>query len=129
MPNIDYIACHIKRIKVLTPSSVFAVPVAELAIGMMISLARGIHTAHGNFVKGKELYGLEGYTGSELISGTELGFIGFGNLGKAIYTLIQGFKPTIRVFDPWLTSSYLFRVRVVPANLEKVLSKLNRTNY
>jgi len=71
----------------LTPSSVFAVPVAELAIGMMISLARGIHTAHGDFVNGEELYGLEGNTGSELISGKESGFFGFGDLGKAIYTL------------------------------------------
>jgi len=123
MPNIDYAACHLKGIRVLTPSSVFAVPVAELAIGMMISLARGIHTAHGDFLNGKELYGLEGNTESELISGTEIGFIGFGDLGKAIYPLIQGFRPTIRVFDPWLTSSYLLREGVLPASLEEVLSK------
>ena len=39
LPNIDYQTCHRKGIKILTPSSVFALPVAELAIGMMISLA------------------------------------------------------------------------------------------
>ena len=122
LPNIDYRACNLKGIKILTPSSVFAVPVAELAIGMMISLARGIHTAHRDFLNGKELYGLDGNTDSELITGTEVGFIGFGDLGKAIYSLIKSFRPTIRVFDPWLTSSYLLREGVLPASLEEVLS-------
>ena len=63
-PNIDYQFCFGRGIRVLTPSSVFSVPVAEIAIGMLLSLARGIHSAHGDFVKGKELYGLEGNTES-----------------------------------------------------------------
>ena len=96
---------------------------AEIAIGMLLSLARGIHSAHGDFVKGKELYGLEGNSESELISGTDLGFIGFGDLGKAIHKLLQGFSPTIRVFDPWLTESYLLRRAILPASLEEVLAK------
>jgi len=66
---------------------------------------------------------LESNTESELISGTDLGFIGFGDLGKAIHKLLQGFNPTIRVFDPWLTESYLLREGVVPASLEEVLAK------
>ena len=123
MPNIDYEFCFGNGIRVLTPSSVFSVPVAEIAIGMLLSLARGIHSAHGDFVKGNELYGLAGNTESELICGTDLGFIGFGDLGKAIHKLLQGFSPTIRVFDPWLTESHLLREGVVPASLEEVLAK------
>ena len=123
MPNIDYEFCFGNGIRVLTPSSVFSVPVAEIAIGMLLSLARGIHSAHGDFVKGNELYGLAGNTESELICGTDLGFIGFGDLGKAIHKLLQGFNPTIRVFDPWLTESHLLREGVVPASLEEVLAR------
>ncbi|MBC8259708.1 MAG: dehydrogenase [SAR324 cluster bacterium] len=123
MPNIDYQFCFSKGIRVLTPSSVFSMPVAEIAIGMLLSLARGIHSAHGDFVKGKELYGLAGNAESELISGAELGFIGFGDLGKAIHKLLQGFRPTIRVFDPWLTESFFLSEGVVPARLEEVLAK------
>jgi len=122
MPNIDYQFCFSRGIRVLTPSSVFSVPVAEIAIGMLLSLARGIHSAHGDFVKGKELYGLAGNTESELISGAELGFIGFGDLGKAIHKLLQGFRPNVRVFDPWLTESFLLGEGVVPASLEEVLA-------
>ena len=123
LPNIDYQTCHRKGIKILTPSSVFALPVAELAIGMMISLARGIHTAHIDFLGGKEKYGLESNTESELISRTDIGFIGFGDLGRSIHQLLKGFRPNIRVFDPWLTKSYLFREGVNPASLEEVLVK------
>ena len=121
LPNIDYQTCHRKGIKILTPSSVFALPVAELAIGMMISLARGIHTAHADFLGGNEKYGLESNTGSELISRSDIGFIGFGDLGKSINNLLRGFRPNVRVFDPWLTKSFLFREGVNPASLEEVL--------
>ena len=123
MPNIDYQFCFSRGIRILTPSSVFSIPVAEIAIGMLLSLARGIHSAHGDFVKGKELYGLEGNTESELISETDLGFVGFGDLGKGIHKLLQGFSPTIRVFDPWLTESYLLRKGIIPASLEEVLAR------
>jgi len=123
LPNIDYQICQRKGIKILTPSMVFALPVAELAIGMMISLARGIHTSHIDIQGGKEKYGLESNTGSELIYQTDIGFVGFGDLGRSIHQLLKGFRPKIRVFDPWLTKSYLFREGVKPSSLEEVLKK------
>jgi lactate dehydrogenase-like 2-hydroxyacid dehydrogenase len=50
LPNVDYEACFQRGIHVIAPSSVFAAPVAEIGLGMALSLARGIHTgAHGDF--------------------------------------------------------------------------------
>ena len=123
LQNIDYEFCHKNGIKILTPSSVFALPVAELAIGMMISLARGMHSAHIDFLNGNEKYGLDGNLDSEIIYGSNIGFIGFGDLGKSIKRLLAGFNPKILVYDPWLTKIFLHREGVHPASLEEVLSK------
>ena len=122
LPNVDYEACFQRGIHVIAPSSVFAAPVAEIGLGMALSLARGIHTAHGDFVAGQELYGLEGNGEAELLAGAEVGFVGFGDLGRALHKLLAGFQPRIRAFDPWLSDGALERFGVTPASLDEVLS-------
>jgi phosphoglycerate dehydrogenase-like enzyme len=108
---------------VVAPSSVFAAPVAEIGLGMALSLARGIHTAHGDFVAGRELYGLEGNHEAELLAGADVGFVGFGDLGRALNKLLAGFQPKVRAFDPWLPDGVLDRLGVTPASLDEVLAK------
>ena len=88
---------------------------------MALSLARGIHSGHGEFVAGREKYGLEGNAEAELLMGTDIGFIGFGDLGRALFPLLSGFRPKVRVFDPWLPDGYLVRAGVEPATLDEVL--------
>ena len=122
-PNVDYEACFQRGIHVIAPSSVFAAPVAEMGLGMALSLARGIHTAPGDFVVGKELYGLDGNQEAELLAGSDVGFVGFGDLGRAVHKLLAGFQPKIRAFDPWLSDGALTRLGVEPASLDDVLSK------
>jgi phosphoglycerate dehydrogenase-like enzyme len=121
LPNIDYEACFSRGVHVIAPSSVFAAPVAEMAVGMALSLARGLHSSHGDFLKGQELYGLDGNHTAELLAGANVGFIGFGDLGRATYKLLSGFNPTVRVFDPWLPEGVLERLGVIPASLDDVL--------
>ena len=123
LPNVDYETCFQRGIHVVAPSSVFAAPVAEIGLGMALSLARGIHTAHGDFVAGRELYGLEGNQEAELLAGSDVGFVGFGDLGRAVHKLLAGFQPKIRAFDPWLPDGALERLGVIPASLDEVLSK------
>lgn len=124
LPNIDYEHCFQRGIHVLAPSGVFALPVAEMGLGLALSLARGIHTEHGRFLEGTERYGLSGNHEAELITGSEIGIIGFGDLGRALAALLPGFRPkAVRVYDPWLPASHLRRIGVEPASLEDVLSK------
>ena len=118
---IDYESCFQRGIHVLTPASVFASPVAEIGLGMALSLARDIHGAHSDFINRREKYGLEGNQRAELLTGSQVGFIGFGDLGRALCKLLQPFQVTTRVFDPWLPSSYLHRQGVEPATLKVVL--------
>lgn len=123
LPNVDYETCFQRGIHVIAPSSVFAAPVAEIGLGMALSLARGIHTAHGDFVAGSELYGLDGNHEAELLTGADVGFVGFGDLGRAVHKLLAGFQPRIRAFDPWLSDGVLERLGLTPASLDEVLSK------
>lgn len=123
LPNVDYEACFQRGVHVIAPSSVFAAPVAEIGLGMALSLARGIHTAHGDFIAGRELYGLDGNHEAELLAGADVGFVGFGDLGRAVHKLLAGFQPTVRAFDPWLPEGVLSRLGVIPASLDEVLSK------
>jgi phosphoglycerate dehydrogenase-like enzyme len=123
LPNVDYDACFQRGIHVIAPSSVFAAPVAEIGLGMALSLARGIHTAHGDFVAGRELYGLDGNHEAELLFGADVGFVGFGDLGRAVHRLLAGFQPRIRAFDPWIPDGALTRFGVEPATLDEVLAK------
>ena len=122
LPNIDYPVCLSRGIHVLAPSSVFAEPVAEIGLGLALSLARDIHSAHNAFLNGHEKYGLESNAGSELLSRSDIGFIGFGDLGRALMRLLAGFRPSVKVYDPWLPDGYLRRAGVIPASLEEVFS-------
>lgn len=121
LPNIDYDACFERGIHVLTPASVFAVPVAEMGLGMALSLARNIHGAHSDFRAGREKYGLEGNRQAELLSGSSIGLVGFGDLGRALHRLLLPFRARIRVYDPWLPDEYVRRQGVEPASLEETL--------
>ncbi len=121
LPNIDYPTCFERGIHVLTPASVFAVPVAEIGLGMALSLARDIHTAHVDFVAGNEAYGLAGNARAELLTGSDIGFVGFGDLGRALRRLLTPFNARIRVHDPWLPDNYLRRQGVEPTSLDTVL--------
>ncbi len=124
LPNIDYETCFQRGIHVLAPSGVFALAVAEMGLGMAISLARGIHSEHARFLNGNERYGLEGNSEAELLTHSTFGFIGFGDLGRALHALLPGFRPSaVRVFDPWLPDGHLRRLGVEPASLDEVLSK------
>lgn len=121
LPNIDYETCFERGIHVLTPASVFALPVAEIGLGLALSLARNIHGAHRDFVAGNELYGLAGNVEAELLTGSDIGFVGFGDLGRALFGLLAPFRARVRVFDPWLPGDYLRRLGVAPASFDEVL--------
>ena len=84
MDNMDYDYCFKNNIYVLSTAPVFAQSVAEIAVGLTISLKRDIHKAHLDFFQKKEKYGLESNLRSSLLLDNKIGFIGFGDLAKSL---------------------------------------------
>ncbi|MBP1887499.1 hydroxyacid dehydrogenase [Sinorhizobium mexicanum] len=121
--NMPYETLFERGIHVVTTGAVFAEPVAELGLAMAINLARGIVDADLAFREGEELWGGDGNRTARLISGADVGIIGFGDLGKALNRLLSGFRTRTRVFDPWLPPSMLIEHGVEPASLDEVLSE------
>jgi len=111
-----------RGIHVLTTGAVFAVPVAELGVGLAIDLARGITDADIAFRHGNERWGGDGNADARLISHADVGIIGFGDLGRALSKTLSGFNCNIKVYDPWLPPSVLRENGVIPSALDDVIS-------
>ena len=107
MDNIDYNYCFKKKIDVIATSPVFSKPVAEIALGMTLSILRNIHNAHFDFVKGKEKYGLKSNLNASLLANKKIGLLGFGDLAKALYPLLLPFTKNINVYDPWVSNKII----------------------
>ena len=119
LPNIDYAECHRRGIHVLSTAPVFARPVAEMALGMALSLARRIHQADMAIRSGTEtLYGEGDNQDSILLHGRPMAIVGFGNVGRALLPLLRPFSGTILAYDPWIHPNVLREMGLVPASLE-----------
>lgn len=125
LSNIDYDECFRRGIHVLAPGAVFAAPVAEMALGMALSLARNIHGEHAAFLRGQEKWLFDGNRESELLAGSTVGILGFGDLGKALHRLLAPFNCRVQAHDPWLPPGHLKRLGVEPVSFDNLL-KNNR---
>ena len=123
LDNMDYDYCHKKGIHVLSTSPVFSQPVAEMAIGLLLSLARSIHIAHNDFIKKKEKYGGLISKNNFLLKDKAFGFIGFGDLAKATLPLIKPFSNNILAYDPWISDSAIKSKKVIPTTLNNIFKK------
>ncbi|CAN5729357.1 hydroxyacid dehydrogenase [soil metagenome] len=124
LPNVDYAECQRRGIYVLSTAPVFAKPVAELALGMALSLARRIHEADASIRSGTEtLYGEGDNQDSILLSGRTLALVGCGNVGRALLPLLRPLAGEILVYDPWIHPSVLHEMGVTPATLDECFEK------
>ncbi len=122
LPNIDYEECFRRGVHVLAPGAVFAAPVAEMALGMALSLARNIHGEHAAFLTGKEKWLFDGNSESELLAGSTVGIIGFGDLGRSLHRLLAPFGCRVQAHDPWLPPGHLRRLGVEPVAFDALMS-------
>ena len=122
MNNMPYDVLFQRGIHVVTTGQVFAQPVAEMGLAMALNLARGVIDADLDFRNGTEKWGGDGNQSARLLSGADVGIIGFGDLGKALNRVLSGFRTKIKVFDPWMPASVLQENDVQPASLEEVLT-------
>jgi len=103
--NLDLKACTEKNVVAMNTPGQNSNAVAELAIGMMVYMARGC---------------FNGKSGTEL-KGKTLGIHAYGYVGKAIATIAKGFGMKVIAFDPFVKKEDFKDVDVVDS-VEKLYS-------
>lgn len=93
--NIDLESAKLMDVPVFNTPGQFSSEVADLAVGMMLSLARQINFVDHNVRKGNWLR-IEG----ESISGSKAHIIGMGNIGQSIAKRLAAFDVSVSGSDP-----------------------------
>lgn len=119
LDNVDTKAAEAKKIKVINAPEAASVAVGELAIGLMISLARSIPRADaeakkGNWIK-KELMGSQ-------LSGKYLGIVGVGNIGRNIGRMAKALRMNLIGYDPYpISKEFISETGMIVTDLNTLL--------
>jgi D-3-phosphoglycerate dehydrogenase / 2-oxoglutarate reductase len=108
--NIDVKAATDKGVLVINTPQGNAAAAAELAIGLMFSLARKIPQAAASMKQG--IWEKKKYMGTE-IAGKTLGVIGLGNIGRQAAERAVGLKMNVIGYDPFPPKELPAGVKVV----------------
>lgn len=98
--DIDYCKSH--NIRVSNAAGYSTDAVAELTLGMMISMLRKLPEMEQNT---RQLLDRKAFLGREL-KGKTVGIIGFGAIGKRVYELCKAFKAEILVYNRTIYNEY-----------------------
>jgi len=127
LDNIDQEAAKEKNIRVINAVEGAITAVAELVIGLMISMAREIPRAdreirNGNWIK-KELMGSE-------LKGKYLGIVGLGNIGKRLGRLARALNMNIIGYDVVpIDDEFSKEVGLMKADLDTLLSSADYVSF
>jgi len=127
LDNIDQDAAKEKNIRVINAVEGAITAVAELVIGLMISMAREIPRAdreirNGNWIK-KELMGSE-------LKGKYLGIVGLGNIGKRLGRLARALNMNIIGYDVIpIDDEFSKEVGLMKADLDTLLSSADYVSF
>lgn len=94
--RVDLDATREKGIIVTNTPGANTVSVAELAIGLMLAVARSIPQANAA-TKSGEWPRLKGIS----LEGRTVGLVGFGAIGRAVARRLQGYDCTLLAYDPY----------------------------
>ena len=127
LDNIDQDAAKEKNIRVINAVEGAITAVAELVIGLMLSMAREIPRAdreirNGNWIK-KELMGSE-------LKGKYLGIVGLGNIGKRLGRLARALNMNIIGYDVVpIEDEFAKEVGLMKADLDTLLSSADYISF
>ena len=96
--NVDVPAASKAGVLVTQASAGFVTSVAELVVGLMIDLSRGITRCATTYHQGKVP---KPQTGREL-KGSTLGVIGYGAIGKELVRIARALGMRVLIFDPYV---------------------------
>ena len=127
LDNIDVDAAKVKNIRVINAVEGAMNAVAELVLGLMLSMAREIPRADREIRNGKWLK--KELMGSEL-SGKYLGIVGLGNIGKRLAKLARGLNMNIIGFDVIpIADDFARDVGLIKADIDTLISSADFISF
>ncbi len=116
--NVDLAAAREKGIVVTNTPGANSVSVAELALGLMLALARQIPEAVEAVHQGK----WPRYSGVSL-EGKTIGILGLGAIGKQLARRLSGFDCKVIGFDPFADAAFANDNHIELAPLDEVIKR------
>ena len=117
LDNIDLTAAKELGIEVVSTPAAPTEAVAELALGLMIALARHVVEADRSIRQGtwKPLMGI-------LLAGKTLGIAGLGRIGKRLAQLAQPFGMRLLAYEPFPDSAFVSQYQIRLVSLSELFS-------
>jgi D-3-phosphoglycerate dehydrogenase / 2-oxoglutarate reductase len=97
--NIDVQAASAAGVLVTRAGPGFVPSVAELALGILVDLSRGISRAAADYHAGRKPEVMMG----RQLAGSRLGIIGYGSIGRYLAPVAKSLGMTVLVADPFVT--------------------------
>jgi len=119
--QVDVDACTKRGVLVTNAPGANADAVAELTLGLMISLARQIPQSAW-LVHHEKVWGGARHTGSEL-RGKTLGLVAVGQVGRRVANLCNAFGMKVCGYDPGLTPKEMRLLGVHPMKLDTLMAE------
>lgn len=116
--NVDLAAAKARNIVVTNTPGANSVSVAELALGLMLALARQIPEA----VEAVHLGKWPRYAGLSL-EGKTVGILGLGAIGRQLVRRLQGFDCRIVAHDPFVDAASVSSLGVELVSMQEVLAR------
>jgi D-3-phosphoglycerate dehydrogenase len=116
--NVDVVAAKTRKIVVTNTPGANSVSVAELALGLMLALARQIPEA----VEAVHLGKWPRYAGLSL-EGKTIGILGLGAIGRQLVRRLQGFDCRIVAHDPFVDAASASAMGVQLTGMDEVLAQ------
>jgi D-3-phosphoglycerate dehydrogenase len=123
--QVDVAAATEHGIVVVNTPARNAVAVAELTVGLMLSLLRRIPAAHDMVSSGKWADPTDAYfhmRGSELWRRT-VGIVGFGAIGRQVARRLVAFESTVVAYDPYVGSVEMKELGVAKVELDEIMKQ------
>jgi D-3-phosphoglycerate dehydrogenase / 2-oxoglutarate reductase len=118
--NIDVSAATKRGILVVNAPASNSVAVAELTIGLILSLARHIPQSHGSVQAGRWERGA--YMGVE-VRGKALGLVGLGRIGAEVARRARGLEMQVVAYDPIVSTERAAQLGVTLTALDEVMAQ------
>lgn len=123
--HVDIAAATEYGVPVVNTPARNAIAVAELTIGLMLSLARKIPTTHQMVRSGDWVDPTAAYfsmRGSELWEKV-IGIVGFGAIGRQVAKRLMAFESRVIAYDPHVEPDQIRSAQVVPTELDQLMEQ------